>query len=54
MLLIQRFIKLDKNIDIIRDTILRLGERFGRNITVNQGNWFSMNCLVFVLTWNSF
>ena len=33
-------------------TGFRFGERFGRNITVNQCNWFSMNCLVFLLTWN--
>ncbi len=30
-------------------TGFRFGERFGRNIRVNQSNWFSMNCLVFLL-----
>ncbi|MGB6526556.1 MAG: hypothetical protein WBF33_00465, partial [Candidatus Nitrosopolaris sp.] len=29
-------------------TGFRFGERFDRNITVNQSNWFSMNCLVFL------
>jgi hypothetical protein len=31
-------------------TGFRFGERFGRNITVNQSDCFSMNCLAFLLT----